>query len=1006
MADVSVEFGAKDTGLEQTLKTVQDELTKLESEVKSGELSFDALQQTMRKLAQTERLQEQLQGMAEATKEVGEAAERAAEPARDLSEEFKKISEPLMTLEQRLSATSAELDELREKAATAHMSSEELNATLKKIAELEATERKLEKLSESMTDAGDAASGAAPQIDDSADSMDEVGTSATDAGEKSEMGFLQMAGAVAAGQAAVELAMGAIKGAIDGVVGMFDKFGQALDKGAQLDVLSSRTGVASGELSRLGRALENTGASSDMLGPIFDRMNRALAGSGEDGGKAGKALEKLGINIENLKTLSPDQQFELIGKSLSNVADRSERVDMAMDIFGRGSGSRLLRLFNDYEGTMAQVDRQLGTFPSIMDAMSASFESASTEINAAKQKMVEFATGILSRVMPAIESIAMGLASIDAAALGQKLADAFTGGTAAMQGFQSAIDAIKLGEFGLAFELIFESIKLQLMQTGNEIVRIFSSAFKTAGEIISEVFREDGPTFMLIRSAFDYVAGYAKEKIAGAMSEMFASMGPAFANISKSLEQHANAGAKAAELALLRIPSMAELAAEDIATVLGKSPEKFIENLDKSKSSFFDIEAQSKKVAELQEEIAEKVEETNKKIQSKVISEEEAAEEARKYFQQYQDGVATIDDQNVKKTESITRQIALNEAIANGNIEEQKRIEALIESDKRAADIAKKTAEIVKQLGLGEKQAEMLATRFVDSEIAARSAKNEFKSVRETMADIENAKLEASPQRLKDRTIDARRELKRMADFIGENISGMSLDDILKKLGLDPNSFETTDEKLKALEGAIQKIGSADPADITPDVDLVGVNDKLEAVKSYLARVTKPDATPEVNENQVQQAAGNAKSTLDNAVGSVDSDVKPKINDEALSAVIAGVKDELEASRPRIVAEVDQAALNDAVSQLQAEITNHFTGGEGGQGGQGGEGGQGGVGGNANAQGGAGGAGGQGVGGTGGIGGPGGDATADVQSLVNILNPWTEVITAIRDRLPLQALAY
>jgi hypothetical protein len=29
-----------------------------------------------------------------------------------------------------------------------------------------------------------------------------------------------------------------------------------------------------------------------------------------------------------------------------------------------------------------------------------------------------------------------------------------------------------------------------------------------------------------------------------------------------------------------------------------------------------------------------------------------------------------------------------------------------------------------------------------------------------------------------------------------------------------------------------------------------------------------------------------------------------------------------------------------------------------------------------------------------------------VQSLVNILNPWTEVITAIRDRLPLQALAY
>ena len=812
MADVSVEFGAKDTGLEQTLKTVQAQLTSLEDEVKSGTLSFDELQQTMRKIAQAEKVEEQLQGMAEG-----------------------------------------------------------------------------------MTDAGDAASGAAPQIDDSADSMDEVGTSATDAGEKSEMGFLQMAAAVAAGQAAVELAMGAIKGAIDGVVGMFDKFGQALDKGAELDVLSSRTGVASGELSRLGRALENTGASADMLGPVFDRMNRALAGSGEDGGKAGKALEKLGINIEHLKTLSPDQQFELIGKSLSNVADRSERVDMAMDIFGRGSGSRLLRLFNDYEGTMAQVDRQLGTFPSIMDAMSASFESASTEINAAKEKMVEFATGILSRVMPAIESIAMGLASIDAAALGQKLADAFTGGTAAMQGFQSAIDAIKLGEFGLAFELIFESIKLQLMQTGNEIVKIFSSAFKTAGEIISEVFREDGPTFMLIRSAFDYVAGYAKEKIAGAMSEMFASMGPAFANISKSLEQHANAGAKAAELALGRIPIAAELAAEDIAEVLGRSPEKFIENLDKSKSSFFDIEAQSKKVAELQAEIAAKVEETNEKIQSKVISEEEAAEEARKYFQEYQDGMAAMDEQNVKKTESITRQIALNEAIASGNVEEQKRIQALIESDKRTADIEKKTAEIVKQLGLGEREAGVLATRFVDSEIAARGAGNEIKTVRELIEAANKEKMDNPAKTLKERTEEAKEKLGEMRDFIGEDLNKMSLSSIIKKLGLDVPGLANTDEQLSHIEKAIKDLESADPADLTPEADAIGFNKKLDKIREYLKQAAeeKTDMTPEIDQGKVREATEAARETLDEtltkqpvevnldaekAIGKIREDLKEQID--------------------------------------------------------------------------------------------------------------------------------
>jgi uncharacterized coiled-coil DUF342 family protein len=812
MADVSVEFGAKDTGLEQTLKNVQTELAALNEEQKTAAMSADEFQKSLNKIRQLEGLETKLQQMTGATEEVAEAAKAAAEPARDLSEEFKKISEPLMTLEQRLSATSAELDELREKATTAHMSSEELNATLKKIAELEATERKLEKLSESMTDAGDAASGAAPQIDESADSMDEVGTSATDAGEKSEMGFVQMAAAVAVGQAAVELAMGAIKGAIDGVVGMFDKFGEALDKGAELDILSTRTGVASGELSRLGRALENTGASSDMLGPIFDKMNRALANSGEEGGRAGDALGKLGINIDHLKTLSPDQQFELIGKSLSNVADRSERVDIAMDIFGRGSGSRLLRLFEDYEGTMAQVDRQLGTFPSIMDAMSASFESASTEINAAKEKMVEFATGILSRVMPAIESIAMGLASIDAAALGQKLADAFTGGTAAMKGFQSAIDAIRLGEFGKAFELIFESIKLQLMQTGNEIVNVFRAAFQTASEIISEVFREDGPTFMLIRSAFDYVAGYAKEKIAGAMSEMFASMGPAFANISKSLEQHANAGAKAAELALLRIPSMAELAAEDIATVLGKSPEKFIENLDKSKSSFFDIEEQSKKVAELQAEIAKKAAEL---------------------------------PPNLENANDAAGRLGQNSFLFSQNIQ----------SGGNAASNAKSSLDA-------------LAGSAGSLKTETGGAADNLQTVGALADEIAQKKMEAGARDLNAEIRQVQAEYGQLMTAMGIPTSpNVSLSGIISDLGLANNGLDSTEIKLEQVKRAVQALDQTPVADITPILDDISASSKIRRIGDHLRENFKGlDVTPYIDREAVGQGVSSTKNTIESAL--------------------------------------------------------------------------------------------------------------------------------------------
>ena len=82
MADVSVEFGAKDTGLEATLKTVQAEMSRLETEIKSGELSFNDLNTAMRDLAKADKVQNQLQAMAQATREVAEAA-KAAEPKLD-----------------------------------------------------------------------------------------------------------------------------------------------------------------------------------------------------------------------------------------------------------------------------------------------------------------------------------------------------------------------------------------------------------------------------------------------------------------------------------------------------------------------------------------------------------------------------------------------------------------------------------------------------------------------------------------------------------------------------------------------------------------------------------------------------------------------------------------------------------------------------------------------------------------------------------------------------------
>jgi hypothetical protein len=248
-------------------------------------------------------------------------------------------------------------------------------------------------------------------------------------------------------------------------------------------------------------------------------------------------------------------------------------------------------------------------------------------------------------------------------------------------------------------------------------------------------------------------------------------------------------------------------------------------------------------------------------------------------------------------------------------------------------------------------------------------------------------------------------------------------------LGLTSQGLDSTDIKLEQVKRSLDALSQTPVADLTPALDEMGTSNKITEIGGILRENFQGlDVTPYIDREaigegvastkdtiesalkqfkatvtldpQVQEGVEQIKQTLDSefsdptklsldgddsisqARQSAESDFKNPIPlnlniDESLSGAI----NKIEGERPQITAEVDQAALNDAVAQMQAEITNQFTGGEGGQGGQGGGGGQ------------------------GGQGGQGGDANADVTSITSILNGWTSMIEAIRDRLPITALA-
>jgi hypothetical protein len=158
--------------------------------------------------------------------------------------------------------------------------------------------------------------------------------------------------------------------------------------------------------------------------------------------------------------MSPDQQFEAIGKAIGSIQDPALKSSIASDIFGR-SGKELIAVFNDFDGSIGTAKSELGGMVGVMNTSAATFDTISDNIAVARGKFMEFAAGILSNITPALEAITEGLKRIDAAKIGSDLINAFLGGTKAMEGFQTAVSAIKAGNISEAFKLAFTSISFR-----------------------------------------------------------------------------------------------------------------------------------------------------------------------------------------------------------------------------------------------------------------------------------------------------------------------------------------------------------------------------------------------------------------------------------------------------------------------------------------------------------------------------------------------------------------
>ena len=235
--------------------------------------------------------------------------------------------------------------------------------------------------------------------------VDKANTAQADKGIKGltgRMGGLKGA-AIGVGIAAGAAAVGGIAAFAKSSISAFAQAGDEVQK------MSLRVGFSTEALSELKHAAELSGTSLGSLENGVKRMQRTILDAENGLSTAVDAFEMLGVEMADVESKSPEEQFTLLSNALADVEDASRRSALAQQVFGR-AGTQLLPMLaagKDGLAAMRQEAHDLGmVFDQDAANSAAEYNDSLTRLQGAFQG-IQFAVGeaLIPVLIPLIEKM-------------------------------------------------------------------------------------------------------------------------------------------------------------------------------------------------------------------------------------------------------------------------------------------------------------------------------------------------------------------------------------------------------------------------------------------------------------------------------------------------------------------------------------------------------------------------------------------------------------------------
>jgi len=250
-------------------------------------------------------------------------------------------------------------------------------------------------------------------------------------------------------------------GAVGAFIKLLHTINETTDAVSALVDQASKFDTTVSQLQKLNFAAELVGVSAGDVDAAVTKLNKALAASQDDGSKAAKAFQDLGISAKSFASLSLEKQMLTLSTAFKQVGDNTTRNKLAFEIFGKSGLVALQLLKSGVSDAFTEFDKLGG---SLSDKQAGAIDDYGDSVTKLKATFGVFAAQLTAAVAPALKLFIdfIQKSIIDMGGLGEvgKAVGTFVieGVIGAVNAFQLLLDMLN------QVKISFMQVKLQALE--------------------------------------------------------------------------------------------------------------------------------------------------------------------------------------------------------------------------------------------------------------------------------------------------------------------------------------------------------------------------------------------------------------------------------------------------------------------------------------------------------------------------------------------------------------